>query len=122
MYKGVLNLETVLERHQDKIMVLANAIDNDVFEDSSFNALFLFRPGDSGAKVPKLNRYLYAIFLCQVQFGEPLPLFFLLFGLPIRMLIFSSSLVAGIIFYISISRYRFLNNEMVVNFVILTKK
>lgn len=128
VYKEALNLDVVFERHQDKIMTLANTIDSEVFEDSSFNEVFLSRLGeymskevmpklyqmqvDIGAKIPKLIRYLYAIFLCLVIFGVLLPLFFLLFGLPVITLIISYSLVASIIFYISTSFYQFLNAEI----------
>jgi hypothetical protein len=128
VYKEALNLEAVFERHQDKIMTLANTIDSEVFEDSSFNEVFLSKLGeymskevmpklfqmqeDMGAKIPKLILYLYTIFLILVLFGVLLPLFFLLLALPIITLVISFSLVASVIFYISISFYQFLNDEI----------
>ena len=56
IYKETLDIEAVFERHQDKIMSLANSIDPVIFEDSSFNEVFLSKLGDymSNAILPKL--------------------------------------------------------------------
>ena len=128
IFKEALNLEAVFERHQDKIMTLANAIDNVAFEDSSFNEVFLSKLGEymskevmpklyqiqesMGSKLPKVMRYLYTIFLMLVVFGVLLPIFYLLFNLPVISLMFSYALVVSIIFYISTTFYQFLSSEM----------
>ncbi len=128
VYKDALNLEAVFERHQEKIMVLANSIDSEAFEDSSFNEVFLSKLGEymskevmpklyqiqesMGSKLPKLMRYLYIIFILLVLFGVLLPLFFLLFNLPVLILIMSFSFVISIIFYIAMTFYQFLNYEL----------
>ena len=127
-FKESLDIEAVFERHQDKIMTLANSIDSEVFEDSSFNEVFLSRLGeymskevmpklyqfqdDMGSGMPKLIRYLYTIFLFLVLFGVLLPILFLLFGLPIIILVISYSLIIGIIFYIATTFYQFLSEEI----------
>ena len=127
-FKEALDLDAVFERHQEKIMVLANSIDSEAFEDSSFNEIFLSKLGEymskevmpklyqiqesMANKLPSLMRYLYTIFLVLVLFGVLLPLFFLLFNLPISALIISFSLVVSVIFYIATTFYQFLNNEM----------
>ena len=128
VFKEALNLEAVFERHQDKIMTLANTIDNVAFEDSSFNEVFLSKLGEymskevmpklyqlqetAGSKLPKVMRYLYIIFLLLVLFGVLLPVFYLLFNLPVISLIISYALVISIIFYISTTFYQFLSSEM----------
>lgn len=128
VYKEALDIEAVFERHQEKIMVLANGIDSEVFEDSSFNEVFLSKLGEymskevmpklyqvqenSGNKLPKLMRYLYSIFLFLVLFGVLLPLFFLLFNLPILVLVISFSFVVSVIFYIATTFYQFLSSEI----------
>jgi hypothetical protein len=128
IFKEALNLEAVFERHQDKIMTLANTIDNEVFEDSSFNEVFLSKLGEymskevmpklyqiqesMGSKLPRVMRYLYIIFLLLVIFGVLFPVFFLLFNLPVISLMISYALVVSIIFYISTTFYQFLNGEL----------
>ena len=127
-FKESLNLDAVFERHQDKIMTLANTIDSSAFEDSSFNEVFLSKLGEymskevmpnlyhlqetMGSKLPRVMRYLYIIFLILVLFGVLLPVFYLLFNLPIISLIISYALVISVIFYISTTLYQFLSNEM----------
>jgi len=127
-YKQALNLDAVFERHQEKIMVLANGIDSEAFEDSSFNEIFLSKLGEymskevmpklyqiqesMGDKLPRLLRYLYSIFLSLVLFGVLLPLFFLLFNLPISTLIISFAFVVSVIFYIATTFYQFLTTEI----------
>ncbi len=128
IFKEVLDLEAVFERHQEKIMLLANSIDSQHFEDSSFNEIFLSRLGEymnkevmpklllfqdnAGKGLPAIMRYLYAIFLAMVVFGVLLPLFFLLFNLPVILLIISVSFVVSTIFYIATTFYQFLNREI----------
>jgi hypothetical protein len=127
-FKESLNLEAVFERHQDKIMTLANTIDSEAFEDSSFNEVFLSKLGEymskevmpklyqlqetMGSKLPRVMRYLYIIFLMLVVFGVLLPIFYLLFNLPIIILIISYALVVSVIFYISTTLYQFLSSEI----------
>lgn len=128
VYKETLDIEAVFERHQDKIMSLANSIDPEVFEDSSFNEVFLSKLGDYMAnnvmpnlfqlqddvdtKMPRILQYLYSIFLFLVLFGVLLPLGFLLFNLPILLLIFSFASVISIIFFLTTTFYQFLSKEI----------
>ncbi len=128
IYKEALDLGAVFERHQDKIMTLANTIDSEAFEDSSFNEVFLSKLGEymtkevlpklyqfqdkSGKNMPAIMRYLYSIFLLLTLFGVLLPLCYLLFSLPIITLIISFGFVVSVIFFISISFYPFLSREI----------
>lgn len=128
IYKEALDIESVFERHQDKIIMLANTIDSEEFEDSSFNEVFLSKLGEYmskevmpklyqiqeqlGSKVPRIMRYLYIIFLFLVLFGVLLPLLYLLFNLPILTLVVSFALVVSVIFYITTTFYQFLNEEI----------
>ena len=128
IYKETLDIESVYERHQDKIMALANSIDPETFEDSSFNEVFLSKLGDYmsndiipklyqlhdnvNTRLPRILHYLYAIFLFLVVFGVLLPLSFLLFNLPILLLIISYASVASIIFFLATSFYQFLSKEI----------
>ena len=128
IYKETLDIEAVFERHQDKIMSLANSIDPEVFEDSSFNEVFLSKLGDHmsntimpklfqlqedvNTKMPRILHYLYSIFLFLVIFGVLLPLGFLLFNLPILLLIFSYASVISIIFFLTTTFYQFLSREI----------
>lgn len=128
IYKESLDFNAVFERHQEKIMTLANAIDGEAFEDSSFNEVFLSKLGEymsnevlpklfqfQGSvdqKMPAIIRYLYFIFLFLVLFGVMLPLAYLLFSLPILTLVVSFSLVVAIIFFIATSFYPFLAREI----------
>lgn len=128
IFKQFLDLDAVFERHQDKILLLANSIDNKHFEDSSFNEVFLSRLGEymtkqvvpklfqyqdtAGSGLPSIMKYLYAIFLAMVLFGVLVPLFFLLFNLPIITLLISFSFVVSTIFFIATTFYQFLNKEV----------
>jgi len=128
IYKETLDINAVYERHQDKIIALANSIDSEVFEDSSFNEVFLSKLGDymanevmpklyqlqddSVSKLPAVMNYLYFIFLFLVVFGVLLPVCFLLFSIPILFLIISFSFVVSIIFFIATSFYQFLSKEI----------
>lgn len=128
IYKETLDIDAVFERHQDKIMSLANSIDPEVFEDSSFNEVFLSKLGDYmsntilpklfqlqedvNTKIPKILKYLYSIFLFLVVFGVLLPLGFLLFNLPILLLIISYAIIISIIFFLTTTFYQFLSKEI----------
>ncbi|MAP55536.1 hypothetical protein [Altibacter sp.] len=127
VYKEALDLNAVFERHQEKIMKLANTIDSEAFEDSSFNEVFLSKLGEymtkevlpklfqfqfnSTKSMPNLIKYLYGIFLSLVFFGVLLPLCFLLFGLSIVVLFISYSFVISLIFFIATTFYQFLSKE-----------
>ncbi len=128
IYKETLDIESVYERHQDKIMALANSIDPETFEDSSFNEVFLSKLGDYmsndiipklyqlqdnvNTKLPRILNYLYSIFLFLVVFGVLLPLGFLLFNLPIMLLVISYASVVSIIFFLATTFYEFLSKEV----------
>lgn len=127
-FKDSLNYNAVFERHQEKIMTLANSIDSEAFEDSSFNEVFLAKLGEYMSKevipklvqvqgrtdqhMPTIIKYLYGIFFLLAIAGVLLPLLFALFALPIIALIISYSLVIGIIFFIAVSFYQFLMREV----------
>ena len=128
VYKPALNYEAVFERHQEKIMALANAIDSEAFEENSFNEVFFSKLGEymtkevipklfqfqerSGRNLPGIIRYLYFIFLLLVLGGVLLPLAYLLLSLPVITLILSFALVSSTIFFIATTFYLFLNREM----------
>lgn len=126
-FKESLDYNSVFERHQEKIMTLANSIDGEAFEDSSFNEVFLAKLGEymanevipklyqfqdtSDKKLPGLIRYLYFVFLFLVLFGVLLPLVWMLFSLPIVSLIVSYSIVIAVVFFIATSFYQFVIRE-----------
>ncbi|MDT0556620.1 hypothetical protein [Patiriisocius hiemis] len=123
-YKDALDLHSVYERHQDKIMKLANKIDGKTFEDSSFNEVFLSKLGEYMSKevIPKLYQFqdtiqekasskivaLYMLFLTMVFVGVLLPIAYLLFSLPIISIIISISVTVASLFLISLSIYPFI--------------
>jgi hypothetical protein len=126
-FKESLDYNAVFERHQEKIMTLANSIDSEVFEDSSFNEVFLAKLGEYMSKevipklvqvqgrtdkqIPSVIRYLYSLFLILALSGVLLPLLFMLFNLSIITLVVSYSLVISVIFFIAISFYQFVMKE-----------
>lgn len=126
-FRESLDYNSVFERHQEKIITLANSIDGEAFEDSSFNEVFLAKLGEymskevipklfqfqgrTDKKLPSILRYLYTIFLGLVSFGVLLPLVFLLFNLPIIVLVVSYSFVISIVFFIATSFYQFVAKE-----------
>lgn len=126
-FKQALDFNKVFERHQDKIMTLANTMDQEAFQDSSFNEVFLAKLGEYMTKevIPKLFQfqgrterslpimvlYLYGIFLSLVVFGVLLPIAHMLFSLPPMALIFGVSIVASVIFFIATSFYLFIVKE-----------
>ncbi|KAA3623269.1 MAG: hypothetical protein DWP94_06375, partial [Flavobacterium sp.] len=128
VFKEALDYNAVFERHQEKIMTLANAIDSEYFEDSSFNEVFFSKLGEymtkevipklfqfqekSSQNLPSIIRYLYAIFLLLVLFGLLLPLAFLLFSLPVILLIGSYAFVISVIFFIATTFYQFLFRDI----------
>lgn len=128
IYKQALDYEAIFERHQEKIMTLANTIDSKAFEDSSFNEVFLSKLGEymtnevlpklyqfqdrMDQKIPAIMRYLYGIFMLLVVFGVLLPLLSLLFTLSPFILIVSYSLVVSTLFFVATTFYPFLNREI----------
>ncbi len=126
-YKKSLDYNNVFERHQEKIMTLANTMDNEAFQDSSFNEVFLAKLGEymNNEVIPKLLQfqgstdrslpvmmlYLYGIFLALIIFGVLLPLTHLLFSLPIMALGVSFSFVTSILFFVATSFYQFVIRE-----------
>ena len=128
VFKEALDYSAVFERHQEKVMTLANAIDSTYFEDSSFNEVFFSKLGEymtkevipklfqfqerSTKNIPGMIRYLYLIFLLLVLCGLLLPLAVLLFSLPVIALIASYALVISIIFFIATTFYQFIQREI----------
>lgn len=125
IYKEALDLNNVFERHQEKIMKLALSIDNETFEDSSFNEVFLSKLGEyatneilpklyqlqegSEQKVPMLVRHLYLIALSLILCGVLLPLAVSLFALPAMVSILGVSIVIAVVFFIALAFFQFLS-------------
>ena len=130
-FKEALDFNAVYERHQDKIMTLANTIDSEAFEDSSFNEVFLSKLGEhmSNEVLPKLFQLqsqvstglprtvtlLYAMLMTFLLFGIMTPMAFLLLGLPAILLVISYSIVFALVFFICLSIYPFLRQEIKVS-------
>ncbi len=127
-FKNALDLEAVFERHQDKIMTLAQSIDSETFEDSSFNEVFLSKLGEymnkevvpklhqfqtfAAQKLPKMVNYIFSLFIILVSFGVLLPVFYSLFNLDYSVAIVSVAVTIGVVFYIMTSFYQFLTKEI----------
>lgn len=127
-YKNSINLEAVFERHQEKILTLACTIDNEAFEDSSFNEVFLSKLWEYMTKevipklyqfqsqmsrnAPRLVRYLYIIFMLLMAFGVLLPLIYLMLGFSALIIIVGYSIVISTIFYIAITFHAYLSKEV----------
>lgn len=127
-YKSALDLEAVFERHQDKIMTLAQSIDSEAFEDSSFNEVFLSKLGEymnkevipklhqfqtfAAQKLPKMVNSIFSLFVVLVSFGVMLPLLYLLLNLDTTIAIISVAMTLGVLFYIMTSFYQFLTKEI----------
>lgn len=126
-FKSALDFSNVYERHQEKIMTLANTLDSEAFQDSTFNEVFLAKLGEymskevipklvqfqgrTAKRLPGMIRYLYGIFLFLVIFGVLVPLAQLLLGLPMFFLAISFSFVIAVIFFIATSFYQFVSRE-----------
>ena len=67
---------------------------------------------DVDTKMPRILHYLYFIFLFLVMFGILLPLSFLIFNLPILLLIISYASIISIIFFLTTTFYQFLTKEI----------
>jgi hypothetical protein len=127
-YKDSIKLDAVFERHQEKILALANSIDGEEFEDASFNEVFFAKLWEYMAKdvIPRLNQFqgqivkklpdfsqfLYLTFLLLVIFGVLLPLSHLLLGFAAFVLILGYSVVLSTVFFIAITFLIFLSGEV----------
>ena len=67
---------------------------------------------DVDTKMPRILHYLYFIFLFLVMFGILLPLSFLIFNLPVLLLIVSYASIISIIFFLTTTFYQFLTKEI----------
>ena len=67
---------------------------------------------DVDTKMPRILNYLYFIFLFLVMFGILLPLSFLIFNLPVLLLIISYASIISIIFFLTTTFYQFLTKEI----------
>ena len=127
-FKNTLDLDALHERHQDKIMALANSIDPISFEESSFNDVFLSKFGEYINKdlIPKLFeaqsnkqnglsktlQLLYMLFGSMVVIGVLIPLLSILLGLPPFLLVLSYSFVISAIVFMVISGLSFLSKTL----------
>jgi hypothetical protein len=127
-FKNALAVDAIFERHQDKIMSLANTIDSNLFEDSSFNEVFFSKLGEYINKdlIPKLHkqassmksstpgmmRLLFALFAGTISIGVILPLLVILFQLPIVLLVFSFSFIISTLFFVLVTSYPFLYRNL----------
>lgn len=127
-FKEYLNLDTISERDQDKIMSLALDIDPEVFEENSFNEIFLSKLGEYITKTILPNLYkersittsvlplrikLFTLLLSSlILLGVIAPLAVISVGLPISILIISYAFISALLFYIVISFYQFLKYEI----------
>ncbi|MGB3345549.1 MAG: hypothetical protein WBA61_16690 [Aequorivita sp.] len=127
-YKDFLHLDSVFERHQEKILSLAHSIDPDKFEGYSFNDLFLSKIWEHLTKeiIPSLAhnkgfleqgmttfmQYLYACFFVFVFFGILLPALYLMLSLGPLALIVSFSVVIFSLLYVLLTFYLFLSGEV----------
>ncbi|CAM3385543.1 hypothetical protein [Aequorivita lipolytica] len=127
-YKESLNLEAVFERHQEKILTLANTIDNEVFENSSFNEVFFSKLWEYMTKdvipklyqfqvhikrkTPRLIYYLYVVFFLLIVFGVLFPITYLMLSFSALAIIIGYSIVISTIFYIALTFHVFLSKEV----------
>jgi len=127
-YKESLNLEAVFERHREKILTLANTINPDMFEDSSFNEVFFSKLWEHltkdvmpklsqfqsyiDRKTPQLIYYLYIVFLLLTIFGVLLPITYLMLSFSVVTLIVGFSIVISTIFYVAVTFHIFLSKEV----------
>lgn len=127
-FKSALDLDAVFERHQDKIMTLAQSIDSEAFEDSSFNEVFLSKLGEymnkevvpklhqfqtfAAQKLPKMVNTIFGLFVILVSVGLLLPLGYILFNLDATIAITSITITLGVVIFILTSFYQFLTKEI----------
>ncbi len=127
-FKDSINLDSVFERHQEKILNLANTIDSEEFGNSSFNEVFFSKlyeymikdvvpklyqfQSQINGKTPRLVRYLHTIFLLLMVFGILLPLTYLMLSFSVFVLIVGYSIVISTIFFIAVTFHIFLSKEV----------
>lgn len=127
-FKDVLDLDSISEKHQDKIISLANATDPVVFEENSFNEIFLSKLGEYIAKnilpnlykeraqntlmLPRSVQYFSLLLSLLIIVGIIAPLITLLLALPVIILIISYAFTGAFLGYISLSFYQFLKLEI----------
>jgi hypothetical protein len=127
-FKNTLDLEALHERHQNKIMALANSIDPVSFEESSFNDVFFSKFGEYIHKnlipklfeaqsnkqngLPKALQLLYILFGLMVVLGVLTPLLCILLSLPPFLLVLSYSFVISAIVFMVISGLSFFSKTL----------
>jgi hypothetical protein len=127
-FKEVLDIESLFERNQDKVMSLAMSIDPEVFEENSFNEIFLSKLGEYITKsilpdlykertirssvLPRRIQYFTALLSTLIIVGLLAPLVTLLLGLPVLILIISYSFSCSLLFYLAIAFFQFLKSEV----------
>ena len=127
-FKEALDLESIPERNQDKIMSLAITTDAVVFEENSFNEIFLSKLGEYVTKnilpnlylertlkssiLPRRVQYFTLLLSFLIIIGLIAPLASLLLDLPIITLIVSYAFICAFLCYLSISFYQFLKHEL----------
>lgn len=127
-YKQSINLEAVFERHKEKILTLANTINHDMFENSSFNEVFFSKLWEHltkdvipkllqfqehiNKKTPQLVNYLYIVFLLLMVFGVLLPLTYLMIGFSAVAILVGFSIVVSTLFYVAITFHVYLSKEV----------
>jgi hypothetical protein len=127
-FKEALDIESLLERNQDKVMSLAMSIDPEVFEENSFNEIFLSKLGEYITKsilpdlykertvrtsvLPRRIQYFTALLSTLIIVGLLAPLVTLLLGLPVLVLIISYSFSCSLLFYLAIAFFQFLKSEV----------
>ncbi len=125
IYKESLDLSNVFERHQEKIMKLALSIDNETFEDSSFNEVFLSKLGEymtnevipklyqlqegSSQKMPSLIKYLTGLATGFLVFGVLLPLLNELLSFSPLLTLAGVAVIIALVFFIATSLFQFLS-------------
>ncbi len=130
-FKQALDIENILERRQDKIMSLAMSMDPEVFEENSFNEIFLSKLGEYITKtilpdlyqertkktpaLPRRLQYVTVLLSLLLLLGVIAPLATLLLGLPIIVIIISYSFVCGFLCYLLLGFYQFLKFEITEN-------
>ncbi|OAB78856.1 hypothetical protein [Cochleicola gelatinilyticus] len=128
LYKESLDIEGISEDKQDKMIQLASKMDPQVFEDSSFNELFLSKLGEyatkkiipnllserlkNKAKLPVSVLYLNILFVIITCMGIILPLVYLLFNVPVQVLILSISFIISTVFFLSTTFFQFIFEEV----------
>jgi uncharacterized membrane protein len=127
-FKNTLDLEALHERHQNKIMALANSIDPVSFEESSFNDVFFSKFGEYIHKnlipklfeaqsnkqngLPKALQLLYILFGLMVVLGVLTPLLCILLSLPPFLLVLSYSFVISAIVFMVIYGLSFFSKTL----------